>query len=378
MQQGLPEQQGLYDPRQEHDACGVGFVAHIKGKQSHGIVCQGLQILENLTHRGAVGADPLAGDGAGILLQIPDAFLRAQCAAQGVMLPEAGSYGVGMLFLSRDAVIRAACEQILIDRIAAEGQQLLGWRNVPVDRSGLGESVKDSEPVIRQVFIGRGANCADADAFERKLFVIRKTVEHAVRNLPNGQDKGFYIPSLSSRTIIYKGMLLANQVGKYYLDLQDESVVSALALVHQRFSTNTFPTWDLAHPFRMIAHNGEINTVRGNVNWMTARHAAMSSKLLGEDLEKLWPLIVEGQSDSACFDNALELLVAGGYSLPHAMMLLIPEAWAGNPLMDEERRAFYEYHAALMEPWDGPAAVAFTDGRMIGATLDRNGLRPAR
>ena len=378
MQQGLPEQQGLYNPRQEHDACGVGFVAHIKGKQSHDIVCQGLQILENLTHRGAVGADPLAGDGAGILLQIPDAFLRSQCAAQGVTLPEAGSYGVGMLFLSRDAATRAVCEQILIDRIAAEGQQLLGWRNVPVDRSGLGESVKESEPVVRQVFIGRGANCADADAFERKLFVIRKTVEHAVRNLPNGQDKGFYIPSLSSRTLIYKGMLLANQVGKYYLDLQDESVASALALVHQRFSTNTFPTWDLAHPFRMIAHNGEINTVRGNVNWMTARHAAMSSKLLGEDLEKLWPLIVEGQSDSACFDNALELLVAGGYSLPHAMMLLIPEAWAGNPLMDEERRAFYEYHAALMEPWDGPAAVAFTDGRMIGATLDRNGLRPAR
>ena len=221
-------------------------------------------------------------------------------------------------------------------------------------------------------------NCPDTDSFERKLFVIRKTAEHAVRNLPDEQGSGFYIPSLSSRTIVYKGMLLADQVGKYYLDLQDESVVSALALVHQRFSTNTFPTWDLAHPFRMIAHNGEINTMRGNVNWMAARHAAMSSKLLGEDLEKLWPLIVDGQSDSACFDNALELLVAGGYSLPHAMMLLIPEAWAGNPLMDEERRAFYEYHAALMEPWDGPAAVAFTDGRQIGATLDRNGLRPAR
>ncbi|MBI1887633.1 MAG: glutamate synthase large subunit [Nitrosomonadales bacterium] len=372
----LPIQQGLYDPRQERDACGVGFVAHIKGKPSHDMVRQGLQILENLTHRGAVGADPLAGDGAGILLQIPDAFFRAQCAAQGIVLPPAGSYGVGMLFLSRDATNRAASEQILAEHIAAEGQQLLGWRDVPVDRAGLGESVRKAEPVIRQVFVARGENCADVDAFERKLFVIRKTVQHAVRRLPG--DRGLYVASLSARTIVYKGMLLANQVGKYYLDLQDKSVASALALVHQRFSTNTFPTWIRAHPFRMIAHNGEINTVRGNVNWMAARHAAMSSKVFGEDLDKLWPLIVEGQSDSACFDNALELLVTGGYSLPHAMMMLIPEAWAGNPLMDEERRAFYEYHAALMEPWDGPAAVAFTDGRMIGATLDRNGLRPAR
>ena len=378
VQSGLPVQQGLYDPRQERDACGVGFVAHIKGKQSHDMVCQGLQILENLTHRGAVGADPLAGDGAGILIQLPDAFLRKCCAAQGVTLPAVGEYGVGMLFLPRDIFARAACEKVIADKIATEGQKLLGWRDVPVDNSSLGESVKVAEPVVRQVFIGRGKNCADVDAFERKLFVIRKTVEHAVHGLSSGRGDGFYIPSLSALTLVYKGMLLANQVGKYYLDLQDESMVSALALVHQRFSTNTFPTWNLAHPFRMIAHNGEINTLRGNVNWMAARHAAMSSKLLGEDLEKLWPLIVEGQSDSACFDNALELLVAGGYSLPHAMMLLIPEAWAGNPLMDEERRAFYEYHAALMEPWDGPAAVAFTDGRMIGATLDRNGLRPAR
>ncbi|MDD5179952.1 MAG: glutamate synthase-related protein [Gallionellaceae bacterium] len=377
LESGLPVQQGLYDPRQERDACGVGFVAHIKGKQSHDMVRQGLQILENLTHRGAVGADPLAGDGAGILLQIPDAFMRAQCAAQGIVLPAAGNYGVGMLFLSRDAAIRAACEQILTEKIAAEGQRLLGWRDVPVDNSSLGESVKTAEPIVRQVFIGRGANCSDTDAFERKLFVIRKIVQHEVRRSLGG-SQSLYIPSLSARTIVYKGMLLADQVGKYYLDLQDESVTSALALVHQRFSTNTFPTWIRAHPFRMIAHNGEINTLRGNVNWMAARHAAMSSKLLGEDLDKLWPLIVEGQSDSACFDNALELLVMGGYSLPHAMMLLVPEAWAGNPLMNEERRAFYEYHAALMEPWDGPAAVAFTDGRMIGATLDRNGLRPAR
>jgi glutamate synthase (NADPH/NADH) large chain len=283
-----------------------------------------------------------------------------------------------MLFLPRDASARTACEKVIANKIAAEGQKLLGWRDVPVDNSSLGEGVKAVEPIVRQVFIGRGKNCKDADSFERKLFVIRKTAEHAVRSLPNSQGRSFYIPSLSSRTLVYKGMLLADQVGKYYPDLKDDSVVTALALVHQRFSTNTFPTWNLAHPFRMIAHNGEINTLRGNVNWMAARHGAMSSKLLGEDLEKLWPLISEGQSDSACFDNALELLVAGGYSLPHAMMLLIPEAWAGNPLMDEERRAFYEYHAALMEPWDGPAAVAFTDGRMIGATLDRNGLRPAR
>jgi len=378
IKQGLPEKQGLYDPRQERDACGVGFVAHIKGNKSHDLIVQGLQILENLTHRGAVGADPLAGDGAGILLQIPDQFLRDEMGWGKIQLPAAGNYGVGMLFLPRNEKARSACEKIITEKIATEGQQLLGWRDVPVDSSGLGESVKKVEPVIRQVFIGRGKNCADQDAFERKLFVIRKTTEHAISKLKNDVGSVFYCTSMSSRTIVYKGMLLANQVGEYYLDLKDPRVVSALALVHQRFSTNTFPTWDLAHPFRMIAHNGEINTVQGNVNWMTARHAAMSSKLLGEDLEKLWPLIAEGQSDSACFDNALELLVAGGYSLPHAMMLLIPEAWAGNPLMDEERRAFYEYYAALMEPWDGPAAVAFTDGRMIGATLDRNGLRPAR
>ena len=374
----LPAQQGLYDPRNEHDACGVGFVAHIKGKASHDRVSQGLQILENLTHRGAVGADPLAGDGAGILIQIPDQFLRDEMNWGGIQLPPAGDYGVGLLFLPRDAASRAACEKTIADKVVAEGQTIVGWRDVPVDNSTLGESVKALEPVVRQVFIGRGKKTADQDAFERKLFVIRKTAEHAISKLAKDQGKGFYVPSMSSRTVVYKGMLLADQVGKYFVDLQDARVVSAFSLVHQRFSTNTFPTWNLAHPFRMIAHNGEINTLRGNVNWMAARHAAMSSKLLGEDLEKLWPLIVEGQSDSACFDNALELLVAGGYSLPHAMMLLIPEAWAGNPLMDEERRAFYEYHAALMEPWDGPAAVAFTDGRMIGATLDRNGLRPAR
>ena len=374
---GLPERQGLYSPEQEHDACGVGFIAHIKGKQSHAIVEQGLQILRNLTHRGAVGADPLAGDGAGILIQMPDAFLRREFAKQNIQLPKSGDYALGMLFLPRAAQTRAACEQILEAVVKEEGQTFVGWRDVPTDNTRLGKGVQAVEPVVRQVCIGRGTS-TPAKAFERKLFVIRKVVEHRVRTL-DLPDKGmFYAPSLSSRTLVYKGMLLADQVGEYYPDLLDPDMASALALVHQRFSTNTFPTWDLAHPFRMIAHNGEINTLRGNVNWMAARRYSMSSTLLGKDLDKLWPLIAEDQSDSACFDNALELLVAGGYPLAHAMMLLIPEAWSGNPLMDEKRKAFYEYHAALMEPWDGPAAVAFTDGRQIGATLDRNGLRPAR
>jgi len=374
----LPAKQGLYDPRHEHDACGVGFIAHIKGQQSHGVIRQGLELLKNLTHRGAVGADPLAGDGAGILIQLPDAFLRAECQTLGISLPAQGHYGVGMVFLPRAAEQRAACQAVLEDYVRREGQTVLGWRDVPVDNTGLGESVKLVEPVVRQVFIARGANSGSQDAFERQLFVIRKQVENAIRDRGLDDGKAFYLPSFSSRTLVYKGMLLADQVGLYYRDLQSERMISALALVHQRFSTNTFPTWDLAHPFRMIAHNGEINTIRGNINWMAARRASMSSELLGEDLDKVWPLIAEGQSDSACFDNALELLVTGGYSLVHAMMLLIPEAWAGNPLMDEQRRAFYEYHSALMEPWDGPAAVAFTDGRQIGATLDRNGLRPAR
>ncbi|SEH09073.1 glutamate synthase large subunit [Candidatus Venteria ishoeyi] len=374
----FPSPQGLYDPANEHDACGVGFVAHIKGQKSHAIVAQGLEILKNLTHRGAVGADPLAGDGAGILIQIPDEFLRSCCEEFNINLPAAGEYGVGMVFLPQELDKRASCEDLIAKYVEQEGQTLLGWRDVPTDNSTLGESVKQSEPVVRQLFIGKGANCADQNVFERKLFVIRKQVEHAVESQGIGGRETFFIPSLSCRTLLYKGMLLANQVGVYYLDLLDEKMVSALALVHQRFSTNTFPTWDLAQPFRMIAHNGEINTVRGNVNWMSARRHAMASEILGEDLDKIWPLIDADQSDSACFDNALELLVMGGYSMVQAMMILIPEAWAGNPLMDEKRRAFYEYHAALMEPWDGPAAVAFTDGQQIGATLDRNGLRPAR
>ena len=374
---GLPKRQGLYDPRNEHDACGIGFVANIKNRKSHRIIDQGLQVLKNLTHRGAVGADPLAGDGAGILIQMPDAHLRAVCGDIEIDLPKPGDYSVGMLFMPQAEGPRADCVRVVEELVEAEGQHVLGWRDVPVDNSGLGESVIPTEPFVRQVFVRRGDNCADQDAFERKLFVIRKRAEHRIDSLGEACDD-FYASSFSSRTIVYKGMLLAGQVGDYYLDLRDETMVSALALVHQRFSTNTFPSWRLAHPYRMICHNGEINTLRGNINWMAARRHLMKCELLGDDLEKLWPLITEGQSDSASFDNALELLVQSGYSLAHAMMMLIPEAWTGNPLMDEKRRAFYEYHAALMEPWDGPAAVAFTDGRQIGATLDRNGLRPAR
>ncbi len=370
--------QGLYDPIHEHDACGVGFVAHIKGRKSHSIVEQGLTILKNLNHRGAVGADPKASDGAGILIQIPDPFFREELGRQNLRLPPVGQYGVGMVFLPRDPASRFACEYEIERAIKDEGQVLLGWRDVPVDNSDLGESVKLIEPVIRQVFIGRGAGVTVTDALERKLYVIRKSAGHAIQSLKLTHGRAFYVPSMSARTIVYKGMLLAHQVGVYYQDLQNANVASALALVHQRFSTNTFPSWDLAHPFRMICHNGEINTVRGNVNWIRARQGAISSPILGRDLDKLWPLIYDGQSDSASFDNALELLVMSGYSVAHAMMMMIPEAWESHTLMDPNRRAFYEYHAAMMEPWDGPAAIAFTDGRLIGATLDRNGLRPAR
>mgnify|MGYP003345055328 CR=1 FL=1 len=373
-----PPAQGLYDPANEHDACGVGFVANIKGKKSHEIIDQGLTILRNLTHRGAVGADPKASDGAGILIQIPDAFFREEMAKQGVKLPSFGQYGVGMVFLPREPASRFACEYEIERAIKDEGQVLLGWRDVPCDSEDLGESVKQIEPVIRQVFIQRGSGVTVTDALERKLYVIRKAAGHAVQSLKLKHSKEFYVPSMSARTIVYKGMLIPAQVGTYYKDLSDPRMTSALALVHQRFSTNTFPTWDLAHPFRMIAHNGEINTLRGNVNWIRARQGAISSPILGDDLHKLWPLIYPGQSDSASFDNALELLVMSGYSIAHAVMMMIPEAWEGHTLMDPARRAFYEYHAAMMEPWDGPASIAFTDGRQIGATLDRNGLRPSR
>lgn len=367
---------GLYDPRNEHDACGLGFVAHIKNQKSHDIIQDGLTILENLEHRGAVGADPKAGDGCGILIQIPDAFLRAQIS--GFVLPEAGSYGVAMTFLPPEAQARHALEKMMEKTIADGGFEVLGWRDVPVNNSDLGYSVVPTEPVTRQLFIGLKQDKIERHDFERRLFVTRRRIELQAAAMGEAADQFFYINSMSSQTLLYKGMLLSTQLGDYYLDLQDSQMVSAIALVHQRFSTNTFPTWKLAHPFRMICHNGEINTVRGNINWMAARQEALVSDVLGEDISDLWPLIGEHQSDSASFDNALELLVMAGYSLPHAMMMMIPEAWDGHTLMDENRRAFYEYNAALMEPWDGPAAVAFTDGLQIGATLDRNGLRPAR
>ncbi len=370
---------GLYEPSLEHDACGVGFVAHIKGRRTHDIIEQGLQILRNLDHRGAVGADPLMGDGAGILIQIPDAFFREEMARQGVNLPPAGEYGVGMIFLPKEHASRQACEQEIERAVRAERQVLLGWRDVPVDlEMPMSPAGRERAPVIRQIFIGRGPDVMVTDALERKLYIIRKSSGHAIQALRLAHGKEFFVPSMSARTIVYKGLLLADQVGRYYRDLADTRVVSALALVHQRFSTNTFPSWELAHPYRLIAHNGEINTVKGNVNWINARQQAISSPVLGRDLDKIWPLIYPGQSDTASFDNCLEMLVMGGYPVAQAMMMMIPEAWEQHAQMDENRRAFYEYHAAMMEPWDGPASIAFTDGRQIGAMLDRNGLRPAR
>ncbi|CAN7395166.1 glutamate synthase large subunit [Rhizobium sp. LjRoot30] len=377
---GLPRKQGLYDPRNEHDACGVGFIAHMKGKKSHQIVRDGLFILENLTHRGAVGADPLMGDGAGILVQIPDRFFREEMAKQGVTLPKAGEYGVGHIFMPRDDKQIAHFKAIIKQVVEEEGQVLIGYRDVPVDNSSLSKApdIAATEPHHVQIFIGAGKRAAANDEFERRLFTLRKVISNRIYAEFEGAESNFYPVSLSSATIVYKGMFLAYQVGAYYKDLSDPRFESAVALVHQRFSTNTFPSWKLAHPYRMVAHNGEINTLRSNVNWMAARQASVSSPLFGSDIEKLWPISYEGQSDTACFDNALEFLVRGGYSMAHAVMMLIPEAWAGNQSMSPERKAFYEYHAALMEPWDGPAAVCFTDGRQIGATLDRNGLRPAR
>ncbi len=371
--------QGLYDPANEHDACGVGFVAHIKGQKSHAIVGQALKILENLDHRGAVGADPLMGDGAGILIQLPDALYRAEMAKQGVQLPAQGEYGVGMVFLPKEHASRLACEQELERAVLAEGQVLLGWRDVPVNRDmPMSPAVRAKEPIIRQIFIGRGNDVIVQDALERKLYVIRKTASAAIQNLNLKYSKEYYVPSMSSRTIIYKGLLLADQVGTYYLDLQDARCVSALGLVHQRFSTNTFPEWPLAHPYRYVAHNGEINTVKGNYNWMKAREGVMSSPVLGEDLKKLYPISFADQSDTATFDNCLELMTMAGYPISQAVMMMIPEPWEQHTTMDERRKAFYEYHAAMLEPWDGPASIVFTDGRQIGATLDRNGLRPSR
>ncbi len=375
---GLPAVQGLYDPALDKDSCGVGFIADIKGRKSHKIVKDALTILLNLEHRGAVGADPRAGDGAGILVQIPHKFFVKKAAEIGFALPEPGHYAIGYLFMPRDDAWRGVIRKIYGEMIVREGMELLGWREVPTDNSSLGESVKPTEPVHLQVFIGRGKNYKTEDDFERGLYVLRKSMSNTIYRRRERRLSSYYPVSISCRTVIYKGLFLADQLCSYYPDLHDPDFESALALVHQRFSTNTFPTWSLAHPYRMIAHNGEINTLRGNNNWMAARQASVSSPLFGSNINRLWPISYEGQSDTACFDNALEFLVQGGYPLAHAMMMMIPEAWAGNPLMDEERRAFYEYNAALMEPWDGPAAIAFTNGRQIGATLDRNGLRPAR
>ena len=375
---GTPLAQGLYDPALDKDSCGVGFIADIKGRKSHQLIEDGLRILCNLEHRGAVGADPRMGDGAGILVQMPHKFFAKKTAELGIKLPKPGEYAVGYLFMPMDPNWRQIVRDIYAEVIAREGLSLLGWRDVPTDNSTLGESVKPTEPKHMQVFIGRGKKKFSEDEFERRLYILRKSISNAIYRRRERRTAGYYPVSISCRTVIYKGMFLADQLGAYYPDLHDPDFESALALVHQRFSTNTFPAWSLAHPYRYIAHNGEINTLRGNVNWMAARQASVSSPLFGKDINKLWPISYEGQSDTACFDNALEFLVQGGYSLAHAMMMMIPEAWAGNPLMDEERRAFYEYNAALMEPWDGPAAIAFTNGRQIGATLDRNGLRPAR
>ena len=376
IQASFPAKQGLYDPRLEKDACGIGFVAHIKGHQSHDIIQKALQVLENLSHRGAVGCDPCTGDGAGILIQLPHNFLQRACAETGIQLPEAGEYGVGMVFLPTDPSQRRQCEGLTEKVIREEGQRFLGWRDLPVKEDHLGELARRSQPYMRQFFIAR--DILSESAFERKLYVIRKRIENAVRESALTDREVFYIPSLSSSTIIYKGLLLPGQIPLFYPDLSDTTVVTALAMIHSRFSTNTFPTWARAHPYRYTCHNGEINTLKGNINWMRARQGRLSSRHFGEDIKKLFPIVQEDQSDSACFDNALEFLTMGGRSLPHAVMMMIPEAWTGNPDMDLDLRGFYEYHAAMMEPWDGPAAILFTDGKLIGAALDRNGLRPCR
>jgi glutamate synthase domain-containing protein 2/glutamate synthase domain-containing protein 1/glutamate synthase domain-containing protein 3 len=375
---GLPLAQGLYRPEHEHDACGIGFVASISGHKSHDIVRKGIQVLLNLTHRGACGCDPETGDGAGVLIQIPHQFFARECEKLGFALPNPGTYGVGMTFLPVEKHPRLQCEGILERIVREEGLTLLGWRDTPVYASAIGRVARASQPYIQQIFVGCGVDTLDEDALERKLYLVRKRAENEVRESAMEDAETFYIPSLSCRTIVYKGLLLAPQITNFYRELSDPDVVSALCMVHQRFSTNTFPSWQRAHPYRYIAHNGEINTLRGNVNWMHARQSLLKSPLFGNDLIKLFPVIASDGSDSANFDNAVELLVQAGRSLPHVMAMLIPEAWAGNPHMKPEKRAFYEYHACLMEPWDGPAAIVFTDGRVIGATLDRNGLRPGR
>ena len=375
---GFPEKYGLYDSDNEHENCGFGFIANIKTEPKHEIVHQALEIVHNLDHRGAIGADPLAGDGAGILIQIPHDFFKEEFLKTDIKLPEVGNYGVGMIFLPPEKNRASSAIKSVEEAIKKEGQSLIGWRDVPVDDSVLGETVKNNAPIIRQFFIQKGKNTKTEKEFQRKLYVIRKQSLFLLQEELQDDCDDFYIVSLSTRTIIFKGMVLAPNLSKFYIDFQNKNFKTAIALFHQRFSTNTFPSWRLAQPFRYLCHNGEINTVKGNTNWMNSRRYSMYSELLGDDLKKLWPVIEKSPSDSATFDNALELLVMGGYSLPHAMMLMIPEAWKDNSLMDPKRSSFYEYYSALMEPWDGPAAMAFTDGVQVAATLDRNGLRPAR
>jgi glutamate synthase (NADPH) large chain len=375
---GYPSKQGLYDPQYEKDACGFGFVVDIQGRATHGIVEKALTVLMNLEHRGAVGAEKNTGDGAGILLQVPHAFLRARCGQLKFALPGAGHFGVGMVFLPPSAEGRAACERIFEETVREEGQFVLGWRDVPTDNGTLGPSARSSQPVIRQVFVGRGEGLADDMAFERKLYVIRRLVEKKVQRSAIPGRTHFYVPSLSYKTIVYKGMLNAPQLREFYPDLRDEGVVSALGMVHSRFSTNTFPSWSRAHPYRYISHNGEINTLRGNINWMHARQSMMKSRLFGADLQKILTVVDTDGSDSGMFDNVLELLTLAGRELPHAMMMMVPEPWSRDEAMSPAKKAFYEYHSCLMEPWDGPASIAFTDGVRIGAVLDRNGLRPSR
>ncbi|MEO0377626.1 MAG: glutamate synthase central domain-containing protein, partial [Cyanobacteria bacterium P01_A01_bin.17] len=371
-----PSQQGLYDPQFEHDACGLGFVVHQKGQKSHEIIEQALTILVNLDHRGACGCETNTGDGAGLLMQLPHKFFLKEAARLNIDLPEPGQYGVGMIYASPDAQEREASRRAFEKVVAQEGQKVLGWRDVPTDHSSLGNTAKASEPFMEQVFIQRSADIADDMAFERKLYVLRKLAHNAIR--PTGIDGHWYVSTMSCRTIVYKGMLMPVQVGQYYPDLHDPDMESALGLVHSRFSTNTFPSWDRAHPYRYIAHNGEINTMRGNINWMLARQSMFESELFGEDMAKVQPVINVNGSDSTIFDNTLEMLFLSGRSLPHSVMMMIPEPWTAHESMSAQKKAFYKYHSCLMEPWDGPASISFTDGTMIGAVLDRNGLRPSR
>ncbi|MFA5258370.1 MAG: glutamate synthase subunit alpha, partial [Opitutales bacterium] len=378
MPRGLPAAQGLYDPRNEHDNCGVGFLCHLKGRKSHDIVVNALKMVRNMDHRGGCGCDPDTGDGAGLFLQLPYKFFRKAAPACGIELPEDGQYAVGMIYLPRDAAerqqVEAAYEQVVRD----EGQSVLGWRTVPVMGETLGKASKACEPVMRQLFVGRAANLKTDQDFERKLYVIRRCADKAVAALNLAEADSFYTASLSARTILYKGMLTTSQLDHYFPELHDEDMQSAMALVHSRFSTNTFPSWPRGQPFRYMCHNGEINTVRGNANWMHARQMLLGTGVLGKDIGKILPIIDESGSDSAMFDNCMEFLVLSGRPLHHAVMMMIPEPWERHQHMSQAKKDFYEYHACMMEPWDGPASIAFCDGVSIGAVLDRNGLRPSR